>query len=61
MKIILDFIPTVPYLSLTPLNEGRFMRRLEVERIDEVPVKTGWVGAGDAASGPQIKPANPRR
>ena len=37
------------------------MRRLEVERIDEVPVQAGWVGAGDAASGPQIKPANPRR
>jgi hypothetical protein len=39
------------------------MRRLEVERIDEMPAQqcAAWVGAGDAASGPQIKPANPRR
>ena len=50
------------------------MRRLEVERIDEVPAGTAgdlggyraspasaWVGAGDAASGPQSLPANPRR
>ncbi len=36
------------------------MRRLEVERIDEVPAgNAGWVGAGDAAFGPQITPANP--
>ena len=56
-----------------PLDEGRFMRRLEVERIDGVPAQAGHVGgcracpasarvgAGDAALGPQIPPANPRR
>jgi hypothetical protein len=32
-----DFIPIPPYPPITPLIEGRFMRRLEAERIDEVP------------------------
>lgn len=37
MKIILDNIPILLNPPGTPLDEGRFMRRLEVERIDEGP------------------------
>src|SRR5262249_34512975 len=50
MKIILDFIPKFSYSSRTPLVEGRFMRRLEVERIGDVRRATAArVGAGEAA------------
>jgi hypothetical protein len=33
VNIVLDFFPIFSYIPITPLNEGRFMRRLEVERI----------------------------